>query len=241
MDVSLVTVYRRRNLHLQTLRRWWQQFRPQHPHYEWIVIEADSQPSPGLAEALQQQHIQYHFLPNSGTLHKTRALNLGLQLAQGKYVAPLDVDLVPMGDTLVHHHHLAALSDQLLMTGYRLMSQHTDLGMHQLAEAIAQATVAPEDQPTALRKHLLQGEKFGVMPFFRRQRLVDIQGWDEAFVGWGAEDQDLIERYLGDTGALCRSPELVYLHLHHDADPQWSETAIIAANRQHYYQKRSCQ
>ncbi|MEM0980878.1 MAG: glycosyltransferase family 2 protein [Cyanobacteria bacterium P01_H01_bin.58] len=241
MDVSLVTVYRRRNAHRQTLQRWWQQFWPHHPGYEWIVIEADSHSSPGLAEALQQQHIQYHFLPNDGTLHKTRALNLGLQRAQGQYVVPFDVDLIPIGDTLVHHHHLATLSEQLLMTGYRLMSQHTDLAMPQLAEAIAKATVAPEDQPTALRKHLLQGEKFGVMPFFRRQRLIDIQGWDEAFVGWGAEDQDLIERYLGETCSLCRSPELVYLHLHHEADPQWSEAATIAANRQHYYQKRSLQ
>lgn len=239
MELSLITVYRRRVAHLETLLRWWQQAFHQYPQYEWIVIEADTQPSPNLAQKLLQScRVRYHFLPNTGMLHKTRALNLGLQLARGQYVAPLDVDLIPVGDTLAHHHHLATLSDQLLITGYRLMSPQADLEMHQLSEAIAQATIAPEDQPTALRKHLLGGEKFGVMPFFRRQRLVDIQGWDEVYIGWGAEDQDLIERYLSNDGSLCRSPHLVYLHLHHEAEPQWCEASVIAANRQHYYQKR---
>lgn len=241
MDLSLVTVYRRRIDHLQTLLRWWQQFSPHHSGYEWMVVEADSHPSPGLAQTLQQHHIQYQFLPNRGTLHKTRALNLGLHLAQGRYVAPLDVDLIPIGDTLVRHHHLATVSDQLLITGYRLMSPSRSLTMHQLPEALEQATVAPEDQPTALRKHLLHGEKFGVMPFFHRQHLIEVQGWDEAFIGWGAEDQDVIERYLGEAGSLCRSPNLVYLHLHHDGDMQWSEPDIIAANRHLYYQKRQLQ
>ena len=85
---------------------------------------------------------------------------------------------------------------------------------------------------------ILRGEKFGVMPFFCRQRLLDIQGWDEAFIGWGAEDQDLIERYLGQGRTLCRSPRLVYLHLHHEAEPQWREAETVASNRQTYYQKR---
>ncbi len=238
MELSLVTIYRRRAHHLKTLLQWWQHHAGYHAHYEWIVVEADTRPTPGLVQILQQHQVRYDFLPNCGTLHKTRALNRGLQLAQGRYTAPLDVDLIPYGETLACHHHLATLSEELLITGYRLMSPQTDLDVTQLPQAIEQAAIAPEDQPTALRKHLLRGEKFGVMPFFCRQRLLDIQGWDEAFVGWGAEDQDLIERYLGQRRTLCRSPHLVYLHLHHDAEPQWREAETVASNRQTYYQKR---
>ena len=29
-------------------------------------------------------------------------------------------------------------------------------------------------------------------------RLLEISGWDEKFVGWGGKDQNIIERYLQD-------------------------------------------
>lgn len=238
MQLSLITIYRRRSVHLEVLLAWWQQARSALPKCEWIVIEADEAPSPGLSERLQAHQVTYAFLPNPKVLHKTKALNLGLALAQGDYLAPLDVDLVPLEETLNRHLHLAMLSSEMLMTGYRLMGSSPTCDPGDLSTALEQAAIAPEDQPSALRKHLLHGEKFGVMPFFQRQRLLAISGWDEAFVGWGAEDQDLIERYLGKTRSLCRSPELVYLHLHHEAEPHWREAEIVAANRKTYYQKR---
>jgi hypothetical protein len=243
MSLSLVTIYRRRLPHLETQLAWWQQVRASLSDCEWIVIEADTTPTPELAARLSVVGATYRFLPNSGVLHKTQALNLGLTLAQGDYLAPWDVDLLPIGSTLVQHLRLARLSPDVLMTGYRLMAEAPTLdlqeGLEAITVALTSATIAPEDQPSALRKHLLQGEKFGVMPFFQRQHLQAIHGWDEAFVGWGAEDQDLIERYLGTTGLLCRSPQLVYLHLHHEADPQWREETCVEANRQLYYQKRA--
>jgi hypothetical protein len=139
---------------------------------------------------------------------------------------------------LTRHYHLATLPGEFLVTGYRLMSDSPYLEIHQIPEALERSAIAPEDQPTALRKHLMGGEKFGVMPFFNRQRLLSLQGWDETFIGWGAEDQDLIERYLGTGVSLCRSPHLVYLHLQHGADPQWCEAETVVANRRHYYQKQ---
>ncbi|MFH7241501.1 MAG: glycosyltransferase [Spirulina sp.] len=246
ISLSLVTIYRRRPHHLAVQRAWWQrclaQFWLTHPNqnlpWEWIVVEADDAPTPGLREDLEQHQARYLFLSNPGTLHKTKALNLGLHQAQGTYLTPLDVDLIPLGNTLTDHLHLASLSPQGLVTGYRLMAATTTVKLDRLDEALAAATIAPEDQPTALRKHLIQGEKFGVLPYFLRQHLLDIQGWDEAYVGWGAEDQDLIERYLAASRSyLLRSPQLVYLHLHHEADPDWREPATIAANRRIYYSK----
>ena len=243
--LSLITIYRRRPHHLAIQLDWWQRWLTQDTSgqldcnlpWEWIVVEADTSPTPGLKERLEQYQARYFFLPNQGTLHKTKALNLGLHQAQGTYLTPLDVDLIPLAHTLVNHLHLATLSPQILVTGYRLMAQTATVDLDHLDYALADATIAPEDQPSALRKHLLQGEKFGVLPYFQRQRLLHINGWDEAYVGWGAEDQDLIERYLADGCHLLRSPQLVYLHLHHDADPHWREPDVIATNRRYYYNR----
>ncbi len=76
------------------------------------------------------------------------------------------------------------------------------------------------------------------MPLFRHDRLLSVDGWDEAFIGWGAEDQDMIERYLSTDQALCRCPELTYLHLRHKPADDWNSTKWTERNRAHYYSRR---
>lgn len=109
--------------------------------------------------------------------------------------------------------------------------------LNQIETVLEQSHTAPEDQPTALWKHLMRYEKFGVVPFFCRDRLLAIGGWDERFLGWGAEDQDMMEGYLSTGVSLCRCPELLYLHLCHLTDPNWSEVQLIQQNRDYYYSK----
>lgn len=192
-------------------------------------------PSPGLVELLQQRQITYLHLACSGPFHKTKALNLALNHARGDYVAAFDVDLVPLDQTLARHSQLAARSPQLLVTGYRLMASQETVVPTALESVLTDAEIAPEDQPTALRKHLLDGERFGVMPLFRRDRLLSLGGWDETFIGWGAEDQELIERYLTAEQTLCRCPDLTYVHLHHGPSEYWNASQLTEQNRAHYY------
>jgi predicted glycosyltransferase involved in capsule biosynthesis len=174
---------------------------------EIILIELDCLPSAWILPEITNLPVSYNYLPIGGTFHKTKALNLGLSLAQGQWVAAFDVDCIPYGDTLVRHLKMAQLSAQMLVTGYRMMCDTPNLDFAQNLAIIEQFQVAPEDKPTALFKHLTQQERFGVVPLFQSQRLIEIGGWDETFIGWGAEDQDIVERYLGEDRYFCRSPE----------------------------------
>jgi len=133
---------------------------------------------------------------------------------------------------------MAQLSAKMLVTGYRMMCDNAHLDFPQKSAIVEQSQVAPEDMPTALFKHLIRRERFGVLPLFQRQRLMEVGGWDETFIGWGAEDQDIVERYLGEDRYFCRSPELIYIHLAHPPDNNWSEYRWVEQNRQHYYTKR---
>lgn len=229
MKLSLIVTYRQRETHLKAQLEWWNNQAMQ--DIELIIVEADEQPSIWMGDAIASP-ITYTFLPCKGVFHKTKALNLGLSLAQGEFVAPYDVDLIPLGNTLFQHLQIAQLAPQLLVTGYRIMSQVEE------PIAINSCTIAPEDMPTALWKQLIDGERFGVVPYFNRERLLKIGGWDEKFVGWGGEDQDIIERYLQTGYHLCKCPELVYLHLPHAPNQLWTETALVEQNRKHYYYKR---
>jgi hypothetical protein len=240
-QLSLIVTYRSRELHLKTQIAWWkmQLSLGNLSDCEMVVVEADAIPSDWIQEEIYGTNIQYVHLRCAGVFHKTKALNLGLALARGEFVAPFDVDLIPVGDTLAHHLQMAALSPHLLMTGYRVMSNSETVDVDNIQAVLEQTFIAPEDMPTAVWKHLIRRERFGVVPLFKRERLIEINGWDEAFVGWGAEDQDIMERYLQDGYFLCRSPEIVYLHLFHEPNKQWAEAELVEENRNHYYAKMS--
>ncbi|MGC9502685.1 glycosyltransferase family 2 protein [Baaleninema sp.] len=239
ISLSAIVTYRNRPTHLKTLLDWWTtQASPQlRRQVRWILVEADDIPSEGLETELAEVGVDYLFVENVGRFHKTRALNLALSQCGGQFVTPFDVDLLPVGDTLERHLELAQASPKLLVTGYRVMSPTETANVAEMSPTLEQCEIAPEDRPSALWKHLLRGERFGVLPMFDRRRLWEIGGWDEAFVGWGAEDQDLIERYLEDGRSLCRCPDLLYLHLSHPPTLQWRDAESSQRNRQHYYRK----
>ncbi len=254
-QLTLITPYRDRLPHLTNQLAWWERCSLQ-ATVEWMVIEVTPQPSRQLQTLLEQHSVQYTHMPCEGPFHKTRALNLGLAQAKGELVAAFDVDLIPLGNTLARHCWLALRSPDFLVTGYRLMAQSETVNLAALTAlevAVSQASLGPEDQPTALLKHLIKGERFGVMPLFWRDRLLSIQGWDEAYIGWGAEDQDVIERYLladrlvnhaadepsSGTSALCRCHELTYLHLQHGPAANWNNAALLNQNRAHYYRTQA--
>ena len=240
MQLTLITPYRDRLSHFKNQLDWWTKMQPQQT-IEWLVVHLlpDFDRSANVVQQLCEQYqIRYLSLDSPNVFHKTKALNLALQQARGEWIAAFDVDLLPVGDTLVRHCQLAQNSPDFLVTGYRLMAASETVNLARMASALENSTLGPEDRPTALRKYLLKAERFGVMPLFWRDRLQAIQGWDEAYVGWGAEDQDLIERYLADGRSLCRCPDLTYLHLNHSATEGWNCADLTEKNRAYYYQRR---
>ncbi len=243
MRLTLITPYRDRLKHLNNQLVWWQnsEFKP---FIEWIVVEATTEPSKTLSQQLSQHQIRYIHFPCPEDFHKTKALNIALAAATSPLVAAFDVDLIPLEGALARHCQIAEQSANLLITGYRLMAQTETVDLEKdLARSLEQATLGPEDQPSAIRKHLLAKERFGVMPLFARDRLLAIGGWDENYIGWGAEDQDLMERYLAPSDlwqqpTFCRCPELIYLHLKHQPAPGWNSETLTQSNRAYYYQSK---
>ena len=126
------------------------------------------------------------------------------------------------------------------MTGYRLLTRRTRVGPAEIRSVAEKARVSSEDGKSALRKHLLFGERFGHVPMFQRTTLESIGGWDEKFLGWGSDDQDVIERYLkASDSVFIRSPDFAYLHLFHRQAPLWNEKRFVDDNRRRYYALRT--
>lgn len=179
----------------------------------------------------------------AGPFHKTRLLNAGLAAARGRHVVAYDSDLLPLFplQTLCR---LISTSPSLVLGGYRVMSGPDPCAegeeRHPVASArLARPCSAPEDCAGALYKQLLAGERFMVCPVLRRDLLVHLAGWNEAYCGWGCEDQDLLERYLAASGLLpARLPDLLYLHFDHPAQSGWNDAELVQRNRAYYYRSR---
>jgi predicted glycosyltransferase involved in capsule biosynthesis len=66
----------------------------------------------------------------------------------------------------------------------------------------------------------------------------ELGGLFEGYVGWGCEDQDLIERMCLSELTLVRSYDLLYFHLPHGHETGWREAALIAQNRKLFAERR---
>lgn len=229
-SVSLIIPYRKRRIHFELFIQF---IKPLlvYECIEVIILESDSKPT--IQNELLELPIEYYYLESTDIkFHKSKILNIGLEHAAGSYIVPYDIDLIPLNNSLIKHLQMADISSELLITGYRLMLNENCLPTKQ-----SNFNTAPEDSYSALLKNLTTKEKFGVCPFFNKSRLEQINGWDEKFIGWGAEDQDLIQRYCSSGINLVRSPDLVYAHLPHGQSIGWNDANLTKKNRAYYYKK----
>jgi hypothetical protein len=239
MPLSLLVPYRRRPDHLRVLLDW--VARPDWTGIdgsalEVVVVECDDAPST-CADLCRAAGARYAFCRGDGVFHKTRALNLALEHARGTVVAAVDVDLVPRPGVLALQWDVVRAQD-CLAGGYRVMAPSCARLQDVLSLARKDLEVAPEDAPSALLKQLIDGERMVIAPMCRRALLERIGGWDENYLGWGAEDQELIERTEREGTLVLRSPSFLYFHLSHTPDADWREPVHAERNRRYYYAAR---
>ena len=248
MKISFLSVSFRRLEHTAFQQQWISKHfsKQTHDTYEHIIV-CNKTEHELLLPNLNNAHS--HLIPADITspLNKARWLNLAACYAKGEWFIPLDVDLLPNFDWSLLSRNSTALQ-HLVFSGYRikLSAQATDalmsndLNTFSKYWAIAQHfQVAIEDQPRALQKQLLERERFGVCPIYMAKHFRWCGGYDEKFVGWGGEDQDLTERISKRQGLLVRNPDYLWLHLDHPTDQVgWNDEVLTDRNRKRYYKNR---
>lgn len=237
MNLSLIVAYRNRPEQLQSLLNWFPEaVKRSGGNLELIIVESSLAPS--LDRTALPTPIHYQHLEESGPFNKSRLLNIGFALATGEFVTSFDVDLFPHNLSFETHLRLARQSEILLVAGYRLITSFRSFSVEQLSRVQATAKIARENLHEGfLQDQLLNKHRFGVVPFFKREIINSIGGWDEHYVGWGGEDQDIIHRYLANDRFLLTSPDCLYLHLEHGHVTDWNDGELTRKNREYLYQK----
>lgn len=238
---SFITVSKNRRIHLEYQINWINKTFLEKSHlFEHIIVSERSELEGLNHGALDSRKII--FTEFHQPLNKCKHMNLAAEFAEGKFIIPTDVDLLPLftPNFLIENQSIFYTS---LFTGYRLM-----LGKEgweklyrnsTLAKTIDfefdQIEIAPEDSNTALLKSLASNEKFGITPIIPRRIFNKIGGYNEKFIGWGAEDQDIINRASSECGPIVKSPEYLWLHcFHQNNNKNWNSIEYTKKNREFY-------
>ena len=122
----------------------------------------------------------------SALWNRARALNLGIQASSGDLVLCTDADMLFSPDFLsaVAGAHAAAADHGLVLCR-----------CHDLpAGAVEHAAALAEFDDLRARSEVRQTSGTGACQAAKRSFFCAVRGYDEAFVYWGAEDNDMVHR-----------------------------------------------
>jgi glycosyltransferase involved in cell wall biosynthesis len=193
--------------------------------FECIVVEQSDQPE---VSSLLPEWVRYLHtpLPNPDMPYsRSWAFNAGAEIAQGKLLILHDNDM------LVPTRYAAQIYSRL-QEGYEVINlkrfifyleqTHSERIM---STGMIKLNVAPE----SIVQNLQAGGSFGIT----RDAFFDLGGFDEAFVGWGGEDNEFWQR--AQTRSVWPYGSLPLLHLWHEAQPgkfeQSRKTATLLEER----------
>ena len=202
--------------------------------FEVIVVDDGSKESlRPVVDAYQQ--IPASFIRLARNSGRAAARNIGASQARGKRLLFLDGDSIPLKG-MVHGHATFGVDDH---EGRVLLGSRINPGWALLADAVAcgeaQAPVAAHENDF---RHLGGGEAAAV-DFMRhrapwlycytlnlsvpRNSFTELNGFDEAFTGWGFEDTEFGYRFFASrhrNGGFDYRPDIICMHLPHFRNPR---------------------
>mgnify|MGYP000166510233 CR=1 FL=1 len=155
-----------------------------------------------IAKLADEHDARVHFTETMSVWNRSRALNIGLKRARGRFSLCSDVDMIYAPDFLravmdaQREHEERAL----------VLCQALDLGPETRERVVTRDQVeALRDEAIARPLSGLGGCQCARTDWFRR-----VRGYDEVYRYWGAEDKDLTQRAEECTLNVCsgRSPSL---------------------------------
>jgi glycosyltransferase involved in cell wall biosynthesis len=172
-----------------------------------------------------QQPVPVHHIwhPHQG-FRKTVILNQAIKAAQGDYIVFLDGDCVPHAEFIGDHKVLAEKGYWVQARRCFVKSQYaesfdsaaTPVWQWLLSGRITGGFKAIRLPAPIIRQGTEQRGLIGCNMGIWREDLVAINGFDEAFIGWGGEDSDMGSRlyHLGRPRKFVYGHAIVY-HLNH--------------------------
>jgi len=248
----LITVYNRADL----LRTCLQALSLQEADFHEVIVVDDgsgSEEAERTRAVIESCNYPARYLRQEDDGYRLAAArNMGIREAEGDYLLFIDCDILLLPDALAVHHRECA-PGRLLVGNRTLLSKEESARLKEglTRESLEQAWAASDRDELAWRHR-----KFMRHSFLRKLRLVKrhkpkmigchfslfkedlerINGFDEHYVGWGLEDDDLALR-LRMSG--CRSysviPSAHAMHLWHPSPQLEAAASWDSVNKAYFH------
>lgn len=175
---------------------------------ECVVVEQANETS--IADALPRwvRHVQTALPAPDMPYSRSWAFNVGAREARGEYLILHDNDLLPPAG-------YAAEAVRVLARGFE--AARLQRFIFYLNEADSNAVMGGNDaRLTSIPTEVVQNNHGGTIAV-RRDVFFALGGYDEGFVGWGGEDNELFDRLR--TRRLHEGTYLPFVHLWHPPQP----------------------
>jgi predicted glycosyltransferase involved in capsule biosynthesis len=201
------------------------------PDARFILVEDDSEHNKEFDKVLwPKKRTSFYFIKNNSYYYRTRALNYGIKKAKTSIVISLDTDcIVPMSsfskciDMLYKDTTIAwpyngyfidvsnRLHEEFIKDNYNydsIFKQMPNVNTMQLG-------CVYEDFSVRCTNTVYEG--VGGIVMFNRERFLDIGSYNEKFICWGAEDNELFTRCNILEHKKYRDTDInsICFHLHH--------------------------
>lgn len=214
MSVSFITTVRfaeeQRQLNLAFLIGWYRR----QVDWEFVVVEQDR--APGLDEDVLPDRVKRLFVANPGPFNKAWGLNVGARAARGDQLFFCDADLLVEPSALDTAARLCA-RHVLAVNPYDRLADLDRLETERLLQGEEEPRFQREDASNRRRV----GERLcfcGGAFLMRRSLHHTIGGFDERYLGWGAEDDAMSLRLARTTPHVATVEGRAALHLWHPSD-----------------------
>jgi len=166
---------------------------------------------------------------NTKLFHKSRALNIGIRAAETKYVCMTDVDQIFQPNFYsifakeISNENFIRCKTQFLSHLPKISPKNLNLGIYR--ELLVESKKDPQ------RKSFGEGCCHGVS----RDWLLSVNGYDEKYIGWGYEDNDLVYRAKESGYDMFWVDSLTsMIHLPHPRDVTYFSNKLISANKAYF-------
>jgi glycosyltransferase involved in cell wall biosynthesis len=214
MSVSFITTLRiaeeQRHRNFSFLLDWY----GRQVDWEWVVVEQDH--APRLDESTLPRQAKRLFVVNSGPFNKAWGLNVGARAARGDLLFFCDADLLVEPSALQTAAGLCA-RHVLAVNPYDRLA---DLDQIE-TERLLQGQEPPRFQRDDASDRRRVGEQLcfcGGAFMMRRSLHHAMGGFDERYLGWGAEDDAMSIRLVRSTPQVATVEGRVALHLWHPSN-----------------------
>lgn len=201
------------------------------PDSKFIVVEDDYEHNHKIDIIKWPKNVSYYIIKNNSFYYRTRALNFGFKKANTSIVVSLDTDCIVPAESF--NRCVEALQqDATIAIPYNGFFIDVSHKLHEEFKLNYNYNTLYSKLPPfeKLRLGFSTGDfhvrctntdhtGVGGIVMFHKHRLLEIGGYNEAFICWGAEDNELVERckILEHVFYRDENNESVCFHLFHQA------------------------